>query len=80
MPKATKYFIWSYRHSEWYGPDRSGYTLDTRKAGQYDAVEAADITLSGLPGGCIAVDAFFADRIPQMGPEVEKWLDEMRRI
>lgn len=81
MPKATKYFIWSYRNRSWYRSDRAGYTDHVAAAGEYDATEAADIVLSGLPGGCVAVDTFFKDRIPPDDPHaVEKYLDELKRI
>lgn len=80
MSKGTRYFIWSNRHSQWWGPDKSGYTLHISKAGQYDKHDAADIVLSGLPGSNVAVDVFFADRIPPTAAEVEKYLGELRRI
>jgi hypothetical protein len=75
-----KYYIWSYRHSQWWGPDNSGYTLHLEKAGQYDRADAAQIVLSGLPGGSVAVDVSLTDRIPARAIEVEKYLDTLRRI
>lgn len=79
MSKGTRYFIWSNRHSQWWGPERSGYTLHIGKAGQYDRHEAADIVLSGLPCGNVAVDTFFEDRLPETAQGIEKYLKDMGR-
>lgn len=51
------YLIWSFRHRQWWGQDRAGYTLKLAQAGRYNLAQAADITINGgLPGGSLAVD------------------------
>ncbi len=72
------YYIWSYRNRAWYKSDRQGYTLSKSSAGVYDKSEAASITLSGLPGACVAVDVDLD--IEGDADEVEARLEELRRI
>lgn len=76
-----RYYIWSHRHDQWWGPDRAGYTSHLSRAGQYTADEAADITLSCLPGANVAVDTVIAGRRLD-GPvdEVKRELETMRRL
>lgn len=77
-----KYFIWSHRHSQWWGPDRAGYTVNIAKAGVYNKEDAADITVGGsLPGSDIAIATTLGPRLAELPPKlVEKELEVWRRL
>lgn len=76
-----KYYIWSHRHDQWWGPDRQGYSNSLAAAGLYSATEAADIVLSALPGADVAVDTHFEARFIEMGTEeVKEELETLRRL
>lgn len=76
-----KYYIWSHRHDQWWGPDKAGYTSHITKAGQYTVEEAADITLSCLPGANVAVDTVLATRrLSGTMDEVKDELETLRRL
>lgn len=78
-----KYLIWSWRHSQWWGPDHSGYTSDVTEAGRYTTMEAATIMIrSGLPGNNVAID----EQLVQLHlagrskDKIESTLDAWRRL
>lgn len=76
-----KFYIWSWRHRQWWGPDRGGYTLDLSRAGQYTQQDVGDIVTGGLPGSGTAVDETLAEQMRGWLPgNVEARLDELRRI
>ena len=78
-----KYYIWSHRHDQWWGPDRAGYTDHLAKAGQYTAEEAADITIgSCMPGANVAVDTQLGTRrFYYLTPDsVKDELETLRRL
>lgn len=56
----TYYYIWSYRHHQWWGPNRAGYTSALSQAGQYNAADAGGIMLGALPGQNVAFDTQLA--------------------
>ena len=75
------YYIWSYRHRQWWGPDRGGYTLRLERAGTYSEDDAGDIMLSGLPGANIAVDRTLAVKLEGCPADsIEEELDVWRRL
>lgn len=60
---STRYYIWSYRKHQWWGPDRAGYTDNLLRAGLYTREEAASIVFNALPGQNIPVDTDLAHMI-----------------
>lgn len=77
-----KYYIWSHRKDQWWGPDHGGYSNSLAAAGEYTRTEAADIMFNALPGANVAVEVELGDR--RMGTkspkEVKAELETLRRI
>lgn len=83
MPENNErdYLIWSWKHSQWWGPDRSGYTSDLAQAGCYTSEEAGEIVVgTGLPGQNTAVHRMIANnRFHGEDPDaIEEMLDSWR--
>lgn len=77
------YLIWSYRHSQWWRANCSGYSAHIDDAGRYDAREAGEIVVgSGLPGQNVAVHEDIAIRIFATldVDETEQRLEDYKRI
>jgi hypothetical protein len=70
------YYIWSWRHSQWWGPNRAGYTSNIAHAGRYAPEAAGQIVVnSGLPGNNTAVHQKIAeDRL------ADESVGEIRRL
>jgi len=51
-----RFYIWSYEHDAWWGPESRGYTKDKKEAGIYSAAEAVEICYMAnrfLPDGVL---------------------------
>lgn len=74
------YYIWSNRHRQWWGPEKSGYSSHLAKAGTYDHDTAADIQMMGLPGANIAIPCTIGGQVAGDADSVEERLDQLKRI
>lgn len=45
------WFVWSFEHNAWWGPNRGGYYTEVRAAGLYTEKEAMEIVRSANRGG-----------------------------
>ena len=46
-----RFFIWSWEHEAWWGPDFRGYVQHAAQAGLYTEDQAADIVVGHIPPG-----------------------------
>lgn len=79
MPRD--FVIWSWRHSQWWKAEHSGYTNYLHEAGRYTQGEAGEIHTSNGMGGNTALSEILAERIQNDDPKkVEAELNRLRRI
>lgn len=56
------YVIWSFKHGQWWGPDRCGYTSDLSMAGRYSGRDAGEITTDDVMCNNVAMLLSIATR------------------